>query len=78
MIAEKENEEDDVLVEECAICAGDIIVDGYCEEEDIVYCNDCEAEYMIRSLDPLSLTLLNDDLESDLDESPDKYDEDYD
>ncbi len=40
---DKENDEEGVQVEECAICGGDIIIDGFCEEDDMVYCNDCEA-----------------------------------
>jgi len=71
---DKENDEEDVQMEECSICGGDIIVDGFCEEEDIVYCNDCEAEFLIRSLDPLRLKLLD----TDIDESDDSYDEEYD
>ncbi len=72
MIDEKENDEDDLVVEECTVCGGDIIIDGYCEEDDVVYCNDCEAEYLIRSIDPIRLKLLNDD-----DGDEDDFDDDY-
>ncbi|MCL2340681.1 MAG: hypothetical protein FWC49_03135 [Proteobacteria bacterium] len=78
MAVDKEHDEEEVQIEECSICGGDIIVDGFCEEEDIVYCNDCEAEFMIRSLDPLHLKLLDDDIDANLDESDDRYDEEYD
>jgi len=78
MAVDKERDEEEVQIEECSICGGDIIVDGFCEEEDIVYCNDCEAEFMIRSLDPLLLKLLDDDIDASLDESDDRYDEEYD
>jgi hypothetical protein len=74
MVVDTEPDEDDNQVEECPICSGDIIVDGLCEEGDIVYCNDCEAEFMIRSLDPLRLRLLD----TDIDEPDDRYDEEYD
>ena len=52
--------DDEATVAECAVCGGDILIDGDCEEEDVVYCNDCEAEYRIRSLDPLRLVPLDD------------------
>ena len=72
MIDEKENDEDDLVVEECAVCGGDIIIDGYCEEDDVVYCNDCEAEYLIRSLDPIRLKLIDEE-----DREEDDFDDDY-
>ncbi len=67
-------EEEESLVEECGICGGDIIIDSYCEEDDIVYCNDCEAEYLIRSVDPIRLKRLDDDI----DDTDDAYNEEYD
>lgn len=77
-MVDTENNEDDVQVEECGVCGGDIIIDSYCEEEDVVYCNDCEAEYLIRSLDPIRLKLLDDDIDTDGDGADDSYDEEYD
>lgn len=76
-MVDRENDEEDIQIEECSICGGDIIVDGFCEEEDIVYCNDCEAEFLIRTLDPLRLKLLDDDIDADIDESDDRYGEEY-
>lgn len=76
-MVERENDEEDVQVEECSVCGGDIIIDGFCEEDDVVYCNDCEAEYLIRSVDPLRLKLLDDDIDSEIDDSDDNYDEEY-
>jgi lysine biosynthesis protein LysW len=70
---DRENGEEDVQIEECAVCGGDIIIDAFCEEEDVVYCNDCEAEYLIRSLDPIRLKLLD---EEDSDDE-DNFDEEY-
>ncbi|NLZ17688.1 MAG: hypothetical protein GX087_08165 [Desulfobulbaceae bacterium] len=72
-----DRDDDDALVEECSVCSGDIYIDHDCEEEDIVYCNDCEAEYLVRSLEPLRLTLLDDDIDGEIDEEED-FDEDYD
>jgi len=77
MAVDREDDEENVQIEECPICGGDIIVDGFCEEEDIVYCNDCEAEYMIHSFDPLHLTLLDDVADVHLDTSNDSGDEEY-
>jgi lysine biosynthesis protein LysW len=74
-MVDRENDEEDIQVEECTICGGDIIVDGFCEEDDVVYCNDCEAEYVIRSIDPIRLKLLDDD--ADLDDADDSFDEEY-
>ena len=39
--------DEDAIVEECRVCGGSIYIDSDCEEEDIVYCNDCETEYQI-------------------------------
>ncbi len=71
-------DEDDAIVEECSVCSGDIFIDQDCEEDDIVYCNDCEAEYLVRSLEPLRLTLLDDDINPDGDDEDSDFDEDYD
>lgn len=73
-----DRDEDDAIVEECSVCSGDIYIDADCEEDDIVYCNDCEAEYLVRSLDPLRLTLLDDDIAAGGDEEDSDFDEDYD
>ena len=43
----------------------------------MVYCNDCEAEFLIRSLEPLRLTLLDDDIDEEVD-GKDDYDEEFD
>jgi lysine biosynthesis protein LysW len=71
-MVDRENDEEESQIEECTICGGDIIVDSYCEEDDIVYCNDCEAEYVIRSTDPIRLKRLDDE---DVDDAEDSYDE---
>ena len=52
--------DEDSIVAECGVCGGDILIDADCDEDDVVYCNDCEAEYRIRSLDPLRLVPLDD------------------
>ncbi len=72
-----DKDEEDAIVAECTVCNGDIYIDHDCEEDDIVYCNDCEAEYLVRSLDPLRLTLLDEDLNPDGDEEDSDFDEDY-
>jgi alpha-aminoadipate carrier protein LysW len=77
-MVDTDGNEDEALIEECGICGGDIIIDSYCEEEDIVYCNDCEAEFLIRSVDPIRLKLLDDDIDTDVDDTDDTYDEKYD
>ena len=65
--------DEDATVAECGVCGGDILIDGDCEEDDVVYCNDCEAEYRIRSLDPLRLVPLD-----DVNEAEDGYGEEDD
>ena len=77
-MVDPDDNEEDTLIEECGVCGGDIIIDSYCEEEDTVYCNDCEAEYVIRSIDPIRLKLLDDDIDTDIDETGDTYDEEFD
>ena len=52
-------------------------MDPDCEEDDVVYCNDCEAEYLVRSLEPLRLTLLDDDIDTEVDDDEGDFDEDY-
>ncbi|WP_448872503.1 hypothetical protein [Desulfobulbus propionicus] len=71
---DRDIDEEDAQIEECIVCGGDIIIDGFCEEDDVVYCNDCEAEYLIRSLDPIRLKLLS---EEDNDSDEDDFDEEY-
>ena len=71
-----DQDEEGVVVEECGICGGDIIIEPDCEEEDVVYCNDCEAEYLIRSMDPVRLQLLDDD--DEIDDDDESYKEEYD
>ena len=74
-MVDNDNDEDDIQIDECTICGGDIIIDAFCEEEDIVYCNDCEAEYLIRSVDPVRLKLL-DEHDDDAGDGEDNFDED--
>ena len=57
--------DEDTLVAECSVCGGDILIEQDAEEDDVVYCNDCEAEYLIRSLDPLRLSPLDEDGEGE-------------
>ena len=62
---------DEATVEECRVCGGEIYIDSECEEDDLVYCNDCEAEYLVRSLDPVRLKLMQEehcDDDTDFDE----------
>ena len=77
-MVEIDREDEDGLVAECTVCGGDIFIDRDSEEEDVVYCNDCEAEYLVRSLEPLRLTLLDDDINPDGDDEDSDFDEDYD
>ena len=65
---------------ECEICGGEIVLEDGLAEDDIVYCEECEAEYVVSSLDPLVLTPLDeDDFDEDSEEGIDEfYDEDYD
>lgn len=76
-MADSDKDDDDALVEECSVCGGDIYIDSDCDEEDVVYCNDCEAEYLVRSLEPLRLTLLEDDMTSEANDEDEGFDEDF-
>ena len=63
---------EDAIVEECRVCGGEIYIDRDCDEDHIVYCNDCEAEYLVRSLDPVRLKLMHEERCDD-----DDFDEEY-
>lgn len=77
-MADSDKDDDDALVTECSVCGGDIYIDSDCDEEDVVYCNDCEAEFLVRSLEPLRLTLLDDDMGAEGSDEEEGFDEDFD
>jgi len=55
----------------CKVCEEDILVDYYMDRGDFVTCEECDSEYVIKSLNPIVISLLEDD-----DEDEDDYDED--
>ncbi len=47
----------------CEICDGDVDLEFYIERGDIVSCNECGAEYVIRALQPIRLKLVEEEQE---------------
>lgn len=45
----------------CKICDSDIIIDFYSEVGDTVSCDDCGAFYILQSLSPVKISLINED-----------------
>ena len=52
----------------CKICDGEIVIEHFMERGEVVSCEECESEYILKSLKPIILTLLEED---------DDYDDDY-
>ncbi len=45
----------------CKICDSDIIIDFYSDVGDTVSCDDCGAFYILQSLSPIKISLINED-----------------
>jgi hypothetical protein len=41
----------------CDVCGGDIIIDFYFEQGDVVSCDECSSEYIIQRRSPMKLML---------------------
>ena len=61
-------EEDERFVR-CHICHEDIAIEYYLEHDDVIYCKECDSEYVLKSRNPVRISLLNDNL--------DDYDDDF-
>lgn len=64
--------EEEERVAECGVCGGDIVLEHYLDRGDLIYCDECESEYVIKSNYPLRLVLIEDD------EFDDEFDDEYD
>jgi hypothetical protein len=58
-------EEEDTKFVLCDICDGDILIDSYSDIGDTVCCDDCGTYFMLRSLSPVQISLIEDDEEED-------------
>lgn len=58
----------------CDVCDEYIAIDFYLDTGDLVCCEECDSEYVIKSLDPITLLLLADDYDEYDD---DGFDDDY-
>lgn len=58
----------------CDVCDGDIAIDFYFDTGDLVCCEECDSEYVIKSRDPIMLSLIVDDYYDESDDD-DYYDE---
>ena len=65
----KQYEEEQQIVE-CRVCDGTIPLEFYVARGDMIYCDECGAEYIIKSRNPVRLFLL----EEEFDEEDDVYD----
>ena len=59
-----EYEEEEV---ECEVCEEPMIIDSYMDKDDVVTCEECGAEYLIESRNPLILEIIDDDEDDDID-----------
>lgn len=63
------NDDHEFVEEEvdCEVCEETMIVDSYMEKDDVVTCEECGAEYLIESRDPLILEIIDDEDDDDID-----------
>lgn len=61
--------EEDERFARCHVCHEDIVIDYYLERDDVIYCEECDSEYVLTSRNPIRISLLNDNL--------DDYDDDF-
>jgi hypothetical protein len=54
-------DEEDTKFVVCDICDSDIIIDFYSDIGDTVCCDDCGTYYLLRSLSPVKISLIEDD-----------------
>jgi hypothetical protein len=54
-------DEEDTKFALCEICDSDIIIDFYSDIGDTVSCDDCGAFYILQSLSPLRISLVEGD-----------------
>ena len=58
----------------CEVCEEDIVIEFYVDKGDLVGCEECGSEFIVKSRDPVRLFLLD----NEFDEYEDDYlDEDY-
>lgn len=53
-----DTEDEDAKFVLCQICESDIIIDFYSEIGDTVSCDDCGTSYILRSLSPIKIALI--------------------
>jgi hypothetical protein len=54
-------DEEDTKFVLCEICDSDIMIDFYSDIGDTVSCDDCGAHYILRSLSPVRISLIEGD-----------------
>ena len=57
--------EEEVRFGACDLCENDIAIDFYHDRGDSIFCDDCSAEYLIKSRKPLRLMLIEEDYDDD-------------
>ncbi len=56
----------------CEVCEEDIVVEFYIDSGDLISCEECGSEFIVKSRDPLMLFLLEDEYDEYDDEFPDE------
>ena len=49
----------------CELCNNEIPIEFYFDKGEVVICSDCSSEYIIQSLRPVRLMLVDEDYEDD-------------
>lgn len=63
------------LTVECKVCDGTILLEPYVARGDMIHCDECESNYIIKSRNPVQMVLLiKEDIEEEYDEDDDLYD----
>lgn len=58
-------QEKELLSGKCEICNEKIVIDYYMDQDDIVTCEECGSDFLIKSLSPLQLSLIEEEEEED-------------
>ena len=61
MGSKKKYYDEDERFAQCSICDEEIAIEYYMDRGDIVSCGECETDYVIKSRNPVILSLLEDD-----------------
>ena len=55
--------EEDERFAKCHVCHEAIAIEYYLDRDDVVYCDECDSEYVLQSRDPVRISLIVDDID---------------